>query len=59
MAKIIGALIDSGSANRLFTVARVNPLRVYVSVPENFGKEIQLKPTLASTSSPDVTFLLL
>ena len=42
MAKIIGALIDSGSANRLFTVARVNPLRVYVSVPENFGKEIHV-----------------
>jgi RND family efflux transporter MFP subunit len=38
----VGALINSGSANKLFTVAQVNPLRVYVSVPENFGKEIHV-----------------
>jgi RND family efflux transporter MFP subunit len=38
----IGALINSGSANTLFTVAQVNPLRVYVSVPENFGKEVHV-----------------
>ncbi|HYZ73519.1 MAG TPA: efflux RND transporter periplasmic adaptor subunit [Chthoniobacterales bacterium] len=36
----IGALINSGSGNALFRVAEVNPLRVYVSVPENFGKEV-------------------
>ncbi|MGA8655332.1 MAG: efflux RND transporter periplasmic adaptor subunit [Chthoniobacterales bacterium] len=30
----IGALINSGSGNALFMVARVSPLRVYVSVPE-------------------------
>src|SRR5262249_21162238 len=30
----IGALINSGSGNALFEVARVSPLRVYVSVPE-------------------------
>jgi len=30
----IGSLINSGSGNPLFLVARVSPLRVYVSVPE-------------------------
>ena len=38
----IGALINSGSAKTLFTVAEMNPLRVYVSVPENFGKEVHV-----------------
>ena len=38
----IGALINSGSGNALFRVAQVNPLRVYVSVPENFGKEVHV-----------------
>ena len=38
----IGALINSGSGNTLFTVAQLNPLRVYVSVPENFGKEVHV-----------------
>jgi RND family efflux transporter MFP subunit len=41
----IGALITSGSANPLFTVAQVDPLRVYVSVPENFGREVQIGNT--------------
>ena len=41
----IGALITSGSANPLFTVAQVDPLRVYVSVPENFGREVQIGTT--------------
>lgn len=30
----IGALINSGSGNALFLIAKVSPLRVYVSVPE-------------------------
>jgi RND family efflux transporter MFP subunit len=38
----IGALINSGSGEALFRVAQVNPLRVYVSVPENFGKEVHV-----------------
>jgi RND family efflux transporter MFP subunit len=38
----IGALINSGSGNALFRVAQVNPLRIYVSVPENFGKEVHI-----------------
>jgi RND family efflux transporter MFP subunit len=38
----IGALINSGSGHALFVVAQVNPLRVYVSVPENFSKEIHI-----------------
>jgi RND family efflux transporter MFP subunit len=42
----IGALITSGSANPLFTVAQVDPLRVYVSVPENFGKAVKIGTTV-------------
>jgi RND family efflux transporter MFP subunit len=45
----IGALIstqdfkrNSGYTDALFVVAQVNPLRVYVSVPENFSKEIHV-----------------
>ena len=38
----IGDLIVSGSGQKLFIVARENPLRVYVSVPENFAKQVQV-----------------
>jgi RND family efflux transporter MFP subunit len=37
----IGALINSGSGNALFQVARVSPLRVYVSVPEAMAAYIK------------------
>jgi membrane fusion protein, multidrug efflux system len=38
----IGDLVVSGSGQKLFVVDRENPLRVYVSVPENFAKQVQL-----------------
>jgi RND family efflux transporter MFP subunit len=36
----IGALVNSGSGNPLFTVAQVKPLRVYVNVPENMAQDV-------------------
>jgi RND family efflux transporter MFP subunit len=36
----IGALINSGSGNPLFTVAQVKPLRVYVNVPEGMAQDV-------------------
>src|ERR1700738_3971592 len=38
----IGDLIVSGSGHTLFIVDQENPLRVYVHVPENFAKEVQV-----------------
>jgi RND family efflux transporter MFP subunit len=38
----IGDLIVSGSGQKLFIVARENPLRVYVSVPEKFAKQVHV-----------------
>jgi RND family efflux transporter MFP subunit len=38
----IGDLIVSSSGQKLFTVDQENPLRVYVSVPENFAKQVQV-----------------
>jgi RND family efflux transporter MFP subunit len=38
----IGDLVVSGSGQKLFIVDRENPLRVYVSVPENFAKQVQV-----------------
>jgi multidrug efflux system membrane fusion protein len=37
----IGALINAGSGNALFTVAKVSPLRVYVSVPESMASYVK------------------
>ena len=36
----IGALVNSGSGNPLFTVAQVKPLRVYINVPENMAQDV-------------------
>jgi RND family efflux transporter MFP subunit len=38
----IGDLVVSGSGQKLFIVDQENPLRVYVSVPENFAKQVQV-----------------
>ncbi len=37
----IGALINAGSGNALFTVAKISPLRVYVSVPESMASYVK------------------
>src|SRR6202522_766812 len=38
----VGDLIVSGSGLRLFIVDQQDPLRVYVHVPENFAREVQV-----------------
>jgi RND family efflux transporter MFP subunit len=38
----IGDYVGSGTGQKLFVVDQENPLRVYVSVPENFAKQIQV-----------------
>jgi RND family efflux transporter MFP subunit len=38
----IGDLVVSGSGQKLFIVDQENPLRVYVSMPENFAKRVQV-----------------
>jgi RND family efflux transporter MFP subunit len=36
----IGALVNSGSGNALFTMAQTSPLRIYVTVPESFSHAV-------------------
>ena len=38
----VGDLIVSGSGRRLFIVDQQDPLRVYVHVPENFARQVQV-----------------
>ncbi len=37
----IGALINAGSGTPLFTVAKISPLRIYVSVPESMASYVK------------------
>jgi RND family efflux transporter MFP subunit len=36
----VGALVNSGSGNALFTMAQTSPLRIYVTVPEAFSHSV-------------------
>ena len=36
----VGALVNSGSGNALFTMAQTAPLRIYVTVPESFSHSV-------------------
>jgi RND family efflux transporter MFP subunit len=36
----IGAMVNSGSGNPLFTVAQIKPLRVYINVPEGMAQDV-------------------
>jgi RND family efflux transporter MFP subunit len=36
----VGALVNSGSGNALFTMAQTSPLRIYVTVPESFSHAV-------------------
>jgi RND family efflux transporter MFP subunit len=36
----VGALVNSGSGNALFTMAQTSPLRIYVTVPEGFSHSV-------------------
>jgi RND family efflux transporter MFP subunit len=38
----IGAMVNAGSGNALFTVARTKPLRVYINVPESMAHEVAI-----------------
>ena len=38
----VGDLVVSGSGKRLFVVDQQDPLRVYVHVPENFARQVQV-----------------
>jgi RND family efflux transporter MFP subunit len=46
----VGALVNSGSGNALFTMAQTSPLRIYVSVPEAFA------PSVGEGTQADLTF---
>jgi RND family efflux transporter MFP subunit len=46
----IGALINSNSGTALFTIAQINPLRVYVNVPQTLAAAVKLG------TKADVTF---
>jgi RND family efflux transporter MFP subunit len=46
----VGALVNSGSGNALFTMAQTSPLRIYVSVPETFT------PSVGEGTQADLTF---
>jgi RND family efflux transporter MFP subunit len=36
----IGGMVNSGSGNPLFTMARIKPLRVFINVPESMAKDV-------------------
>jgi len=38
----IGSMVNAGSGNALFTVARIKPLRVYINVPESMAHEVNV-----------------
>ena len=46
----IGSLISSNSGTALFTIAQINPLRVYVNVPQTLAADVKLG------TKADVTF---
>ena len=42
----IGAMVNAGSGNPLFIVARIKPLRVYINVPESMAHQMLLLVTM-------------
>jgi RND family efflux transporter MFP subunit len=54
----IGNYVGASSGQKLFIVDQENPLRVYVSVPENFAKQVQVgtKADLSLDEFPDRLF---
>jgi RND family efflux transporter MFP subunit len=54
----IGAMVNSGSGNPLFIVARVKPLRIYINVPESMAHQVAVgdKADLKFNEFPDRTF---
>ncbi len=54
----VEALIYAGSGTELFNVSRVDPLRLYVPVPQNYSRDVKegLKATLTVPEHPDRHF---
>jgi RND family efflux transporter MFP subunit len=54
----IGAMVNAGSGNPLFIVARVKPLRIYINVPESMAHQVAVgdKADLKFNEFPDRTF---
>jgi RND family efflux transporter MFP subunit len=55
----IGAMVNAGSGNPLFIVARVKPLRIYINVPESMAHQVAVgdKADLKFNEFPDRTIL--
>jgi RND family efflux transporter MFP subunit len=55
----IGAMVNAGSGNPLFIVARVKPLRIYINVPESMAHQVAIgdKADLKFNEFPDRTIL--
>jgi RND family efflux transporter MFP subunit len=53
----IGAMVNAGSGNPLFIVARVKPLRIYINVPESMAHQVNVgdKADLKFNEFPDRT----
>ncbi len=54
----VGALINAGSGTELFNVASIDPLRLYVPVPQSYTQQIKagIKATLSVPEHPDKEF---
>jgi RND family efflux transporter MFP subunit len=54
----IGAMVNAGSGSPLFTVARIEPLRVYLNVPESLAQEAAVGVTaeLKFSEFPEKSF---
>jgi RND family efflux transporter MFP subunit len=54
----IGQMVNAGSGNALFVVAQVDPLRVYINVPESMTEDVTVGSTaeLTFTEFPGKTF---
>jgi len=54
----IGGMVNAGSGNPLFIVARINPLRVYINVPQSMAQDATVGVTadLKFNEFPERTF---
>jgi RND family efflux transporter MFP subunit len=54
----IGGMVNAGSGNPLFVVARIKPLRIYINVPESMAPDaaVGITADLKFSEFPDRTF---
>lgn len=54
----IGGMVNAGTGNPLFVVARIKPLRVFINVPESMAQEVSVGDTavLKFDEFPEKTF---